>query len=74
LAFQLVLTAILINRYRDTHKQLEELTGKLENRVAERTQALDQANRRLSDLARLDPLTGLLNRRAFLEKLEIDRH
>ncbi len=39
----------------------------LEKRVSERTQALTDANRKLSHLARTDALTGLLNRRAFTE-------
>lgn len=42
----------------------------LEQRVAERTQALENANQRLANLARTDDLTGLNNRRAFFELAE----
>jgi diguanylate cyclase (GGDEF)-like protein len=70
LAFQLVLGSILIHRYRETQRQLQELTLSLETRVKKRTQALAKANEQLINLARIDSLTGLLNRRAFLEQLE----
>lgn len=39
----------------------------LEKRVNERTRALTDANKKLSHLARTDTLTGLLNRRSFME-------
>ncbi|RMF13881.1 MAG: sensor domain-containing diguanylate cyclase [Candidatus Dadabacteria bacterium] len=45
-------------------------TANVEAEVQERTRQLDQANRQLAILARLDPLTGLRNRRAFLEDAE----
>lgn len=41
----------------------------LEQRVAERTAQLEDANRALRALADHDPLTGLLNRRGFSERL-----
>jgi diguanylate cyclase (GGDEF)-like protein len=42
----------------------------LEERVAERTEALASANARLSELALHDPLTGLANRAALYARLE----
>jgi len=42
----------------------------LERRVAERTAELVEANTRLADLARKDPLTSAFNRRTFIERLD----
>jgi diguanylate cyclase (GGDEF)-like protein len=48
------------------------LYASLERKVAERTEALAQANRRLEMLAITDALTGLANRRHFNEVLEAE--
>lgn len=55
---------------------LREANETLEARVAERTQALADANAELNQLARRDALTGLPNRRAADERLagEVARH
>lgn len=59
------MTASLLQR----EKELSELNATLEGQVAERTQALHQANQELARLATIDALTGLHNRRWFDEKL-----
>lgn len=41
------------------------MLNRLEREVAERTEDLHRANEQLAEVARLDPLTGLLNRRGF---------
>ncbi len=51
----------------DLYERLREANETLERRVAERTRALEEANARLNRLATLDPLTGVWNRRRFLE-------
>jgi diguanylate cyclase (GGDEF)-like protein len=55
--------------------QLRANVAQLELRVLERTAELREANERLSQLAVTDSLTGLANRRAFLETMnrEIER-
>lgn len=42
---------------------------RLEERIAERTQALEEANRQLAELAVEDPVTGVANRRALEQAL-----
>lgn len=49
---------------------LQEQERILEQRVAERTEALAAANERLRELALKDPLTGLANRMAMRQHLE----
>ncbi|MGB6241402.1 MAG: diguanylate cyclase [Castellaniella sp.] len=46
----------------------------LEQQVADRTQALVQANRQLTELSATDSLTGLANRRRFDEALDQEWH
>lgn len=64
-AFLVSMAISLANRFTDTLVRLEE-------RVAERTDELEAANRRLTEVARVDPLTGLLNRRGFLDEVEVE--
>lgn len=45
----------------------------LEREVGERTRALEEANRQLEHLANTDPLTGILNRRPFMQSLQSER-
>ncbi|WP_238376489.1 GGDEF domain-containing protein [Thiobacillus denitrificans] len=60
---------------RMTHDALDRVNRELETRVRTRTEALEVANRRLKALASVDSLTGISNRRHFVEqaKAEISR-
>lgn len=59
---------LVIYRYRVSSYLTEQ--ARLEARIAERTQELEKANDKLRELSSKDFLTNLLNRRAFLERLE----
>lgn len=61
-------TAVLRRRQRELEREVAERTLELEEKRAE----LLQSNRRLSFLATHDPLSGLLNRRHFLDLAEIE--
>ena len=65
----------LSERFDRDHRELGELRRDLERRIEERTLDLQAANALLAEASRTDALTGLLNRRGFLEKgeAEIDR-
>ncbi|CAM3345527.1 diguanylate cyclase [Halomonas lysinitropha] len=73
---QLSLAPVGDSRGRVTHfvgvlhdlTELKHLEEKLERRVAERTEALQEANRRLERIAATDPLTGVANRRQFMRQ------
>lgn len=60
------MAATLISR----KAELEQANERLEEKVAERTRQLAQANAQLEQLARKDALTGVLNRLAANERLE----
>ncbi len=62
----------LSNRFDRDFRELGELRRELERRIEERTLELREANHRLEEVSRTDSLTGLLNRRGFLEKGEAE--
>ncbi len=55
---------------RTTLELQRSLNERLEGQVRQRTRELERANRQLTVLSRTDPLTGLLNRRQFLELVD----
>jgi len=61
-------------RYEREYHELQALRGELELRVQHRTNELEAANRRLDALSRTDSLTGLDNRRSFLESAAARLH
>lgn len=71
----LVIASILVFLFLNTKrlKQVKRRNEKLEKLVAIRTTQIEKQNRRLKILALTDPLTKLLNRRGFTEKLENER-
>jgi diguanylate cyclase (GGDEF)-like protein len=61
----LLLLAFASALARQRHRRLAQANRELEARIAERTVALEEANRRLSQLATEDSLTGVANHRAL---------
>lgn len=53
------------------NKQLEARVAQRTIELAEKADALEEANDKLQVLANIDGLTGVLNRRAFVEQLEM---
>ncbi len=72
--FQALLAALalaaVVGVYRWRTFILRRRTRELTVEVDKRTTELQDANRRLTHLATYDPLTGLMNRRAIMERLE----
>lgn len=62
----------LADRQDQEQQELAELRIDLERRVEERTLALQEANERLAAASRTDALTGLPNRRGFVEAGEAE--
>ena len=59
-----------INERKLNEQKLIEYQENLEQLVAQRTDELEQANKKLAELACQDPLTSLQNRRSFDENLD----
>ena len=60
----------MISRIREYSLRLQRVNDVLERRVRERTEALEESNRKLHDLSQTDTLTRLPNRRKFDTYLE----
>ena len=69
----LLLSAVkkLLYQISSRNKQLVELNESLEQRVQERTLELSAANNKLKEVANTDNLTGIRNRRAFMEEARV---
>jgi diguanylate cyclase (GGDEF)-like protein len=66
----LISASALNGRYEREHRELIALRHDLEERVSERTHELEDANQRLAEASRTDALTGLPNRRGFLDVVD----
>ncbi|MDN3554960.1 sensor domain-containing diguanylate cyclase [Halomonas maura] len=66
----------LTNHFAYMIKAIRELTENLQQKVDERTQELNEANKKLEKIASHDQLTGLYNRRQFDQRFaeEFDRN
>ena len=73
-ALFVIASRALSGRYEREYRELVALRNELEQRVQERTRALEEANRQLAEMSKTDSLTGLQNRRAFLEASERELH
>lgn len=65
--FTLALLIIYLHKDRLQQKHLRILTNTLEAQVVERTKDLLASQEKLKEMAQLDFLTGMLNRRAFID-------
>jgi diguanylate cyclase (GGDEF)-like protein len=68
--FSAVLVMALLYRWR--LRVLRYQQGELMRLVRERTQQLEEANRKLAQISYLDALTGVANRRSFEEELTME--
>ena len=64
--------ASLLSTIEQKRREMDGLQQHIESRIRERTQALEEANRRLSQLAVTDGLTGLYNHRYLQEHLVLE--
>jgi diguanylate cyclase (GGDEF)-like protein len=64
--------AVLLSMGLSLANRFTRMYSDLDGEVRDRTSELRKTNEKLSEAARLDTLTGLLNRRGFAEKIEVE--
>ena len=64
--------AVLLSMGLSLANRFTRMYNDLDGEVRERTRELQKTNEKLSEAARLDTLTALLNRRGFAEKVEVE--
>lgn len=62
-----------ITARKTVEKAIKKANDELESKIEERTKDLVLLNHKLDELSRTDPLTGLANRRALLDRYEMER-
>ncbi|MEP5764693.1 MAG: diguanylate cyclase [Halieaceae bacterium] len=64
--------AIILSMALSLGNRFTRMYSHLDGAVRERTRELEQSNEKLSEVARMDALTGLLNRRGFAERADTE--
>ncbi len=70
ICFNRFLVLTLIKNYEKAKKELEAANTDVENLVRKRTYEIERSNKRIADKARIDPLSGVMNRNAVITHLE----
>lgn len=68
----IVATGVDITRQKQAEEEVANYQQHLEEMIAKRTAELEKVNAQLNKIARLDPTTGIFNRRHFDEILELE--
>lgn len=68
----LVMSYVLLNDFVNLHIEVEQNNINLEKKILERTNKIKKLNDELKYLVEIDPLTGIYNRRFFIEYFELE--